>query len=100
MFDFCYSILVYLSFSCFQMLETEMMDSYVWLQTCDGSIQQVDQEIAMISAFICEEIYQKGTGFSKSSPICLPRQVSPAILSSILDYCKFHHIQGHPNKEI
>jgi len=25
------------------MLETEMMNSYVWLQTCDGSIQQVEK---------------------------------------------------------
>ncbi|XP_039684628.1 SKP1-like protein 21 [Medicago truncatula] len=81
------------------MLETEMMNSYVWLQTCDGSIQQVDQEIAMISPFILQEILQKGTGSCKSSPICLPQQVSPSLLSSILDYCQFHHIQGHSNKE-
>ena len=81
------------------MLETVMMNSYVWLQTCDGSIQQVEQEITMISPFIREEISQKGTGSSKSSPICLPQQVSLALLSSILDYCRFHQIQGHSDKE-
>ena len=81
------------------MLETKMMNSYVWLQTCDGSIQQVEQKIAMISLFIREEISQKGTGSSKSSPICLPQQVSLALLSSILDYCRFHQIQGHSDKE-
>jgi hypothetical protein len=80
------------------MSKTEMMNSCVWLQTCDGSIQQVEQEIAMFCPFICQELMlQKGS--SKSSPICLPQQVTPAILTLILDYCRFHHVKGRSNKE-
>ncbi|KEH17892.1 putative S-phase kinase-associated protein [Medicago truncatula] len=81
------------------MSETEMVKPYVWLKTCDDSIQVVDREIAMVCPFICQEISEKGTGSSKSSAICLPEKVSLAMLNLILDYCLFHHIQGHSNKE-
>jgi len=81
------------------MSETEMMEPYVWLKTCDDSIQQVEREIAMICPFICQEMSEKGTGSSKSSAICLPEKVSLAMLTLILDYCRFHHIQDHSNKE-
>jgi len=81
------------------MSETEMMKPYVWLKTCDDSIQLVDREIAMVCPFICQEISEKGTGSSKSSAICLPEKVSLAMLTLILDYCRFHHAQGHSNKE-
>ncbi|XP_013443867.2 SKP1-like protein 21 [Medicago truncatula] len=76
-----------------------MVKPYVWLKTCDDSIQVVDREIAMVCPFICQEISEKGTGSSKSSAICLPEKVSLAMLNLILDYCLFHHIQGHSNKE-
>jgi len=78
----------------------EMMNPCVWLQTCDGSIQQVEQEIAMFCPFICQElILLSQQGSSKTSPICLPQQVTPAILTLILDYCRFHHVKGRSNKE-
>lgn len=75
-----------------------MMKPYIWLQTSDGSIQQVEQEIAMFCPLICQEIIQKGTGSSKNCAICLPEKVSPAMLSLVLDYCRFHQVPGRSNK--
>ncbi|CAK9164027.1 unnamed protein product [Ilex paraguariensis] len=74
------------------------MMSYIWLQTADGSIQQVEQEVAMFCPSICHEI-QTGMGSSKNCAISLPSQVNPAMLSLILDYCRFHQVRGHSNKE-
>nr|XP_025696208.1 SKP1-like protein 21 isoform X2 [Arachis hypogaea] len=75
------------------------MQPYIWLQTTDGAIQQVEQEIAMSCPFICQEVIQKGTGSSKNCAICLPQRVTPTILSLILDYCRFHQVPGRSNKE-
>ncbi|RDX84127.1 SKP1-like protein 21, partial [Mucuna pruriens] len=76
-----------------------MMKPYIWLQTYDGSIQQVEQEIAMYCPLIYEEIMQKGLGSSKNSAICLPQRISLMMLSLILDYCRFHQVPGRSNKE-
>lgn len=76
----------------------QMMKSYIWLQTVDGSIQQVEQEVAMFCPVICHEIHA-GKGTSKNHAICLPQRVNPAMLSFILDYCRFHQVPGHSNKE-
>ncbi|KAM7261175.1 hypothetical protein ACFE04_026650 [Oxalis oulophora] len=80
-------------------IKPEMMKSYIWLQTPDGSIQQVEQEVAMLCPMICSEVIQKGTGSSKNYAITLPERVNPAMLSLVLDYCRFHQIPGHSNKE-
>ncbi|KAL1328976.1 hypothetical protein AAHE18_12G006800 [Arachis hypogaea] len=80
-------------------IKPEMMKSYIWLQTSDGSIQQVEQEIAMFCPLICQEIITKGMGSSKNSAISLPQQVTPSTLSLILDYCRFHQVPGRSNKE-
>ncbi|KAL4361824.1 hypothetical protein GQ457_04G031490 [Hibiscus cannabinus] len=77
----------------------EMMKSYIWLQTADGSIQQVEQEVAMFCPMICHEVIQKGMGSSKNYAISLPQRVNPAMLSLILDYCRFHQVPGRSNKE-
>jgi hypothetical protein len=74
------------------------MKSYIWLQTADGSIQQVEQEVAMFCPMICHEIIQKGMGSSKNHAISLPQRVNPAMLSLILDYCRFHQVPGRSNK--
>ncbi|GAU20227.1 hypothetical protein TSUD_352910 [Trifolium subterraneum] len=81
------------------MLETDM--PYLWLQTGDDSIQQVEQEIALIFPFIRQEItLQNNIGSSKNCPICLPEQVrTPALLNLILNYCRFHQTPGRSNKE-
>ncbi|EYU32130.1 hypothetical protein ABFS82_02G164200 [Erythranthe guttata] len=79
-------------------IKPEMLKAYVWLQTSDGSIQQVEQEFAMYCPFICQEI-QAGMGSSKNYPISLPPRVNPAMLSLILDYCRFHQVPGRSNKE-
>ena len=81
------------SFLCF----CQMMKSYIWLQNDDGSIQQVEQEVAKLCPIICQEI-RTGVGSSKQNPISLPPQVNPAMLSLILDYCQFHQVPGRSNK--
>ncbi|XP_057817951.1 SKP1-like protein 21 isoform X1 [Cryptomeria japonica] len=73
--------------------------SFVWLQTADGSIQEVEQEVVMLCPLICREILQKGLGSSKSFAIILPSQVNSSILRQILEYCRFHQVLGRSNKE-
>ncbi|GLT79708.1 hypothetical protein SLA2020_511860 [Shorea laevis] len=80
-------------------IKPEMMKSYIWLQTADGSIQQVEQEVAMFCPLICHEVMQKSMGSSKKHAISLPQRVNPAMLSLILEYCQFHQVPGHSNKE-
>ncbi|XP_026664368.2 SKP1-like protein 21 isoform X3 [Phoenix dactylifera] len=80
-------------------IKPEAMKSYVWLQCTDGSIQQVEEEVAMFCPMICREILQTGMGSSKNYAISLPERVNPPILSLILDYCRFHQVPGRSNKE-
>ncbi|CAK7348875.1 unnamed protein product [Dovyalis caffra] len=80
-------------------IKPEMMKSYIWIQTTDGAIQQVEQEVAMFCPMICQEVIQKGMGSSKNYAISLPQRVSPAMFSLILDYCRFHQVPGRSNKE-
>uniref|UniRef100_A0A6M2EHP7 SKP1 component dimerisation domain-containing protein n=1 Tax=Populus davidiana TaxID=266767 RepID=A0A6M2EHP7_9ROSI len=80
-------------------IKPEMMKSYIWIQTTDGAVQQVEQEVAMFCPMICQEVIQKGMGSSKNCAISLPQRVSPAMLSLILDYCRFHQVAGRSNKE-
>lgn len=75
-----------------------MMKSYIWLETSDGSIQQVEQEVAMFCPMICHQVLQKGAGSSKNSAISLPHKVNPPMLSLIFDYCRFHQLPGRSNK--
>lgn len=82
-----------------EIIKPEVMKSFIWLQTSDGSIQQVEEEVAMFCPMICREILQSGTGSSKNYAISLPQQVNPAVLSLILDYCRFHQVPGRSNKE-
>lgn len=78
--------------------DSQMMKSYIWLQTADGSIQQVEQEVAMFCPMICQENIQKGMGSSKNHAISLPERVNTAMLSLIIDYCRFHQVPGRSNK--
>ncbi|XVF09901.1 hypothetical protein REPUB_Repub07fG0136900 [Reevesia pubescens] len=75
------------------------MKSYIWIETTDGSIQQVEKEVAMSCPVICREILQTGMGSSKTYAISLPQQVNPDALGLILDYCRFHQLAGRSNKE-
>ncbi|AQL10192.1 SKP1-like protein 21 isoform X4 [Zea mays] len=77
----------------------EVLKTYIWLQCFDGSIQQVEEEVAMFCPMICQEIVKNGTGSSKNHAIALPERVNPANLSLILDYCRFHQITGRSNME-
>ncbi|KAI8026318.1 SKP1-like protein 21 [Camellia lanceoleosa] len=40
-----------------EVIKPEMMKSYIWLQTADGSIEQVEQEVAMFCPIICQEMH-------------------------------------------
>ncbi|PSS33058.1 SKP1-like protein [Actinidia chinensis var. chinensis] len=75
------------------------MKSYIWVQTADGSIQQVEEEVAMFCPMICQEVLQAGMGSSKNYAISLPQRVNPVTLGLILDYCRFHQVFGRSNKE-
>lgn len=75
------------------------MKSYIWVQTVDGSLQQVEEEVAMFCPMICREVLQSGMGSSKSYAISLPERVNPAVFGLILDYCRFHQVPGRSNKE-
>ncbi|KAK8447017.1 hypothetical protein SEVIR_9G578855v4 [Setaria viridis] len=77
----------------------QALKTYIWLQCFDGSIQQVEEEVAMFCPMICREIVKNGTGSSKNHAIALPERVNPASLSLILDYCRFHQVPGRSNKE-
>lgn len=88
---------ILLRFSCGMWIFFQMK-SYIWLQTADGSIQQVEEEVAMFCPMICREILQTGMGSSKNYAISLPQRVNPAILGLILDYCRFHQVPGRSNK--
>ncbi|CAN6286030.1 unnamed protein product [Urochloa humidicola] len=80
-------------------IKPEALKTYIWLQCVDGSIQQVEEEVAMFCPMICREIVKNGTGSSKNHAIALPERVNPASLSLILDYCRFHQVPGRSNKE-
>ncbi|XP_062191904.1 SKP1-like protein 21 [Phragmites australis] len=80
-------------------IKPEALKTYIWLQCSDGSIQQVEEEVAMFCPMICREIVKNGTGSSKNHAIVLPERVNPASLSLILDYCRFHQVLGRSNKE-
>ncbi|XP_074281716.1 SKP1-like protein 21 isoform X1 [Silene latifolia] len=75
------------------------MKSYVWLKTVDGSIRQVEEEVAMFCPVICREILEKGMGTSETNAVVLSDQVNPVTLTLILDYCRFHQDPRHSVKE-
>lgn len=74
------------------------MKSYIWLQTADGSIQQVEEEVAMLCPLIYKELIHNGMGSSKNCAILLPERVNPANLGLILEFCRFHQVSGRSNK--
>ncbi|VAI25477.1 unnamed protein product [Triticum turgidum subsp. durum] len=80
-------------------INLQSLKTYIWLQCFDGSIQQVEEEVAMFCPMICREIVKNGTGSSKNHAIALPERVNPSSLSLILDYCRFHQVPGRSNKE-
>ncbi|KAJ1299199.1 hypothetical protein BS78_01G513600 [Paspalum vaginatum] len=93
----------FLPFFCWTTLPPSVMSeselAVIQPECFDGSIQQVEEEVAMYCPMICREIVQNGTGTSKNHAIPLPERVNPASLSLILDYCRFHQVPGRSNKE-
>lgn len=74
------------------------MESYVWIQTKDGLLQQIEKPVAKCCPIICREIVQNFKGFSKQSAVSLPPCVTSTMLGLILDYCRFYQITGRPEK--
>lgn len=70
--------------------EVKKPESYVWIQTADGSLHEVDQEVAILCPTIDHEM-KSGVGSSKNNPIILPPRVQATSLSLVFDYCRFHH---------
>ncbi|KAG6538050.1 SKP1-like protein 21 isoform X1 [Zingiber officinale] len=81
------------------LLAKEAKTSYIWIQIKNGLIQQVEEEFSAACPMIHREMSGTGKGSSKNTPIHLPEEVSPAMLSLILQYWKFHLIPGHSDKE-
>ncbi|KAL2469046.1 SKP1-like protein 21 [Forsythia ovata] len=81
-----------------KMVKPETPKTFVWLQTSDGSIQEVEQEVAMFCPFLWHEIHL-GMGSSENCPISLPSNVNAPVFSLILDYCRFHQVSGRSKKE-
>ncbi|KAL2468705.1 SKP1-like protein 21 [Forsythia ovata] len=81
-----------------KMVKPETPKTSVWLQTSDGSIQEVEQEVAMFCPFLWHEIHL-GMGSSENCPISLPSNVNAPVFSLILDYCRFHQVSGRSKKE-
>jgi hypothetical protein len=79
-------------------IHCQMMRSYIWIQTTDGAVQQVEQEVAMFCPMICQEVILKGMGSSKNYAISLPQRVGTSMFSLILDFCRFHQVPGRSNK--
>ncbi|KAF1002695.1 hypothetical protein AG4045_024970, partial [Apium graveolens] len=65
------------------------MESYAWIQTADGSVQEVEFEVAIACPRIRHEM-ESGAGTSKNNPITLPEKITPTTLSLVIDYCRFH----------
>ncbi|KAI3931480.1 hypothetical protein MKW92_045056, partial [Papaver armeniacum] len=61
---------------------TTAMNSSIWLQACDGSILQVEEEVAMFSPTICREVLENSMGLTKNYAISLPQRVSKPVLRS------------------
>ncbi|KAI3861853.1 hypothetical protein MKX03_001709 [Papaver bracteatum] len=75
------------------------MESYIRLQTCDGSIEQVEEEVAMLIPMVYREVFENSTGSTKKYAISLPQRVNTNTLRLVLDYCRFHQVLGRSDKE-
>ncbi|KAL8111548.1 SKP1-like protein 21 isoform X2 [Apium graveolens] len=76
------------------------MESCAWIQTADGSVQEVECEVALACPRIRHEM-ESGARYSKNNPITLPEKIKPTTLSLVIDYCRFHagrhSLQAHKN---
>lgn len=98
-YDISFVLCIYCFYLKLILLHFQKTGPYVWIQTADGSIHEVEKEVASFCPLICHEI-ESGVGYSKDYPIALPPRVKPAMLSLILDYCRFHYVAGRSNKAI
>jgi hypothetical protein len=72
--------------------------AYVFIQTVDGDIEKVEKDVALLSPFVHREVNRHGRGYSRDSPVALPKQVSFAVLKLVLEYCRFHRVSGRSDK--
>lgn len=71
----------------------------VWVQTLEGGVQAIPQEVAFLSPFFQREALLGEKGWLGSSPISLPKQITPVVLSQIIAYCQYHRAPGRSDKE-
>ncbi|KAK1364404.1 hypothetical protein POM88_039965 [Heracleum sosnowskyi] len=74
------------------------LESFVWIQSADGLMQEVEQKLAVLCPTISSEM-QSGFGYSRTKPITLPSEVRPSILSLVFHYCTFHNVPGRSYEE-
>nr|AIR72291.1 S-phase kinase-associated protein 1 [Allium cepa] len=80
-------------------IKPEDIKSFIWIKTADGSIQQVEEDVASHYLLIFADRNHAGMGSSRNYPISLPPRVNEASLNAILDFCRFHQVSGRSNKE-
>ncbi|BBN04591.1 S-phase kinase-associated protein 1 [Marchantia polymorpha subsp. ruderalis] len=73
--------------------------SFIWLETFDGVVHEVERDVTMLCPLLHREVVQNSQGINKRSAIVLPSQVGPSILKLILEYCRFHQVPGRSDKE-
>lgn len=71
----------------------------VWVQTLEGGVQAIPQEVAFLSPFFQREALHGEKGLSGTAPISLPKQITPIVLDQIIAYCQYHRAPGRSDKE-
>mmetsp|Transcript_17412 Transcript_17412/g.52206 ORF Transcript_17412/g.52206 Transcript_17412/m.52206 type:complete len:786 (+) Transcript_17412:529-2886(+) len=84
-----------------QHLAKALESSHLWVQldAPDQQQEQVEREVALLSPYIQRSVLRAGHGVSRSTPVVLPKQVTPEVLQLLLQYCRYHRVTGHSDKE-
>jgi len=90
-----FSVLIFLLFSDVKNWNDEVAPSNLWWFNPTSGTTDCN-----VLPFHTSRNTTKRDGFSKISAICLPQELSSAMLNSILEYCQFHHqVKGCSDKE-
>eukprot|EP00887_Chlorella_sp_A99_P005072 scaffold36.g5072.t1 len=61
-------------------------------------VMEVPRDVALMCPFIQREILASGSGLPGTLPVRLPKQVTENSWAMVLDYCRFHSVQGRSDK--
>ncbi|GMH41799.1 hypothetical protein BSKO_09709 [Bryopsis sp. KO-2023] len=75
------------------------LQKVVWVQTVEGGLQAIPQEVAFLSPFFQREALHTDKGWNSQTPITLPKQITPVVLDQIVSYCQYHRAPGRSDKE-